>query len=251
MEIIRIKYRPVPFLSFHRNFVKRVPTNWTEAGFSDLYAVAKYLACDISDDIFLALFLGIPRRILKYFSEFELWKIAQCITLLESMNPISRFLIPEFYAGKYKFTAPKDKLKDMPFGNFVMFDSFYLDYSKGDKSALDKMTAHLYACDKLKEDELMYDAIKPADYAVKYAIYINYNLVREWLGKLYPYLFVKSKEEKKTGKIQLGKKETNWLPVLDALISGDLANAEKYEQLPMHTVLRKLNNQMKEGYRNG
>jgi hypothetical protein len=75
-------------------------------------------------------------------------------------------------------------------------------------------------------------------------------MVREWLAKRYTYLFMREKSSR-VKKIGGNNKADNWLPILDALIANDLANAEKYEQLPMHTVLRKLNNQIKEGYKHG
>lgn len=246
MEVIRVIYKPSRLLKRTREITRKIPDRWTEASAGDLMAIARYQCQYTNNSRFISEFIGIPARITRFISEFELWSIAQRIKLLDRDDPLDTMMISKIKADKLLLTAPRQRLKGVTFGNFIFFDNYYTDFTYGDRAALDKMIAYLYSCEKdLPVDEIC-DQLKMADYATKYAIYINYRMVREWIGLRYTYVFVKDKPVKK-GKT----KRDNWLPVLDSIIADDLANSEKYEQLPMHTVLRMLNNKIKEGYKRG
>jgi len=246
MEVIRVTYKPLTLLNWTRNVVKKVPDRWEEASAADLMAISRYQCQYTSNSRFISEFIGIPPRITRFVSEFELWSIAQHVKLLETYDALDTMMIPKIKAGKLLLTAPRHRLKGVTFGDFIFFDNYYTDFAYGDRNALDKMIAYLYSCDRDMTTDEICSQLAIADHATKYAIYINYRMVREWIALRYTYVFVKDKPKKKTG-----AKRQNWLPVLDSIIADDLANSEKYEQLPMHTVLRMLNNKIKEGYKRG
>lgn len=246
MEVVKVKYKLFPFIPIHLYYIKQVPEKWDEANANNLLSIAKYISQAINERIFITEFIGIPKKILKYISDFELWKMAQCVTLLEKRESLNKLLISSFHAGNSIFKSPKPLLKNVKFGDFILFDSYYMAYTYGNQSALDKFISHLYQCDE-NDNDIIYKMISNIDDSLKYAIFINYGMIRQWLASRYTYVFQQSKTKKNSKK----KKENNWLPVLDALMINDLANAEKYEKLPLHTVLRNLNLKIKEGYKRG
>lgn len=244
MDTVDIKYRSLPFLRIHSTIRRIIPAKWQEASENHLLSVSRYLCFRINERDFIAEFLNIPGRIARKFTDFEVWNIEQCIKLIDEEGPLNRFLIKELKCGSRILKTPKTMLKNVTFGSFVMFDSLYMDYTSGRTIVLDKFIAYLCG---IKEDELeaVLEELSGVQYPTKHALVLNYQLVREWLGKRYTYLFMRSSEGKKKDKQQ------NWLPILDSLIANDLANAEKFEQLPVHTVLRKLDNQIKQYYKHG
>jgi hypothetical protein len=241
LDVITIKYKPWWFPFLRKSIKKFMPASWNEADSSDLISISRYILSVIDDKQLMSEFLKVPNRIIKCLTDFELWNIAQFIKLIDRRDAINIFIIKEIKHKNIVLKAPRDLFKDVSFGDFVLFDSHFMDYSSGDKEALDKFILHLYK----KENNMIsgIEDIKSIPDYLKYAIIMNYEMTRDWLALRYTNLFVKGEQEKNIEQ----RKSNNWLPVLDSLIADDLANSDKYEKLSMHTVLRYLNEKMKKG----
>jgi hypothetical protein len=242
MDVVTIQTR---HFGITQNIKRDLPVCWKDVNSHHLITLAKFHAGIIDDRQFFIELLKLE-RISGKFTSLDAYMISKQAGFLNSLEPVDYFIIPEIKIGKCVLKSPKKRFKDTTFGQFVMFDSIFMDHEAGDHSVASKFIANLYDPGKFSIDEAVELIDKLPDYK-KLAVIINYRMLREWLGKIYTYLFMKDETDEKKPKKQ--GKNNNWLPVLDSLISKDLANAEKYEQLPMHTVLRRLNMNIKNYYR--
>jgi hypothetical protein len=193
----------------------------------------------------LSIYLGLRRKIAARLDSYQRYSILKGLKYISEPEPIGNFIIKSIGGLK----APGDKLEGVVFGAFIFAESYFDSYQRGKKSDLDKFIACYYTTDgkfnqkEIEKNALMIEATIP--FSTREAIAINYALVREWLSKCYPNIFVKAE----AGEKQKGLR--GWVQVFDKLVENDLANEDKYAQLPVHTVLRYINNRTKEYYKNG
>lgn len=235
MVVIEFRYKPIGFLSFTRKYKTEVPESWNEMAMKHLLCLSKVYCNFIDERQFIQQYIGMKRWIVKRINIVDIYYIAKQLQFVNDRNALDHFIIPQINIGKKKYYTPKPLMKGVTFGDFVYFDSAFMEYDQESVKLLDKFIGALMKCETPER----------IHYHIKYAIALNYSMVREWLSLRYTHLFQKSKK-----KTDNSKKGNNWLPIFDILIKDDLANSDKFENLPLHTVLRKLNNDIKESYRN-
>jgi hypothetical protein len=208
-------------------------------------AIPLYFAGALDDSKALRLFLGIKKRIARRIDDYQAFCILRNLQYLRKAEPHGNFIIKSI-AG---YKAPADQLAGVTFGAFIFGDTFYQNYlTNGRKDDLDQFIACFY-CDKKgfydKQIEDKAAKIRNASIIKRMAIMVNYGLIREWLALGYPNVFQKLQpgEKKEKGK--------GWVAVFDSIVGEDIANMEKYAEIPLSTMLRYLNNKTKESYKNG
>jgi hypothetical protein len=243
MISVAIEYKPLGFLR-KRRINTSLPVRWSEMTPIQIAAIPRLHRGELDDRKILQIFLGVKKSIARHIDHFQSYYILRNLKYIKEAEPIAKFVVKDIQG----FKAPDDKLKDVTFGAFIFGDTYFQNYIGGKKEDLDKFIASFYCNEKgFSEKDIETNAaiIALADISVREAIAINYGLVREWLAKAYPFVFQKSVSGKKRAK------NSGWVAVFDRLVQNDLANQDKYSQLPVSTVLRNLNIKMEDYIKNG
>jgi hypothetical protein len=239
---VELEYRPIPFIPWTRRIEKKLPARWSELSESQAVYAPLIRTGALSDRKLLQIFLGLRKRITKRIDGYQAFCITRLLRFLDKPEPLDRFMISSI-AG---FKAPGRGLKGVTFGAFIFGDTFFQSYMSGKELRPDKFIACFYTSGKFNENEIERNAAiianeKPEK---RVAIAVNYGLIREWMALAYPFVF----QKKEVGEEDKSK---GWVGVFDQIVQDDLANQDKYAQLPVSTVLRNINNRMKNYYKNG
>lgn len=166
------------------------------------------------------------------------------------ISPI--WLIPKLKIsgkGGGLFYGPQSSFQYMTFGEFVILDTYFIDYHRtGDEKTLDKLCATLYR-PRVKSDSpdvraLVDTATIPAraalwagiEFDTKYIIQSNYMLVRNHLGRKYPYIFEGGSQKK--------GETTGWLSIRDSLAPA-IIDLPQVDKTLLSDALRRLNENAK------
>lgn len=244
MKEIAIEYR---WLFVRRKLTRNIPERWEELNARQLIAVAKIALGNIADDAYLHEFGNIPLKVIKRLDTYQKYCIGKLMAFTEGFEPWYKFIL--MLPG---LKAPRPRLEAMTFGQFMFVDTYYSDWvTDSTPELLNKFVGSLYlpkgeAFDTEKTEVYIENA-KQLQEAEKIAITLNYRLVKEWLGNLYPMLFPRpdETEEKKPGKVA-PPSTSGWLQIFESIVGDDLIHQEEYFNLPVHTVLRHLTKKMKE-----
>ncbi|KAA6324913.1 hypothetical protein EZS27_025814 [termite gut metagenome] len=95
--------------------------------------------------------------------------------------------------------------------------------------------------------------IRTLDKEIKFALFLNFILIKRWLGTAYPHLFPQAEEEKESGikKNKKGKQEkplkaTDWLEIFDPFVGDNIPQMEKYQVMPVMDAFRILNRKIRD-----
>jgi hypothetical protein len=242
MIAITIEYKPFGFFR-RRKLNTGLPEQWSEMTPKQIAAIPRIQSGKIDDSKLLQIFLGIKRSIAKRVGSYQKYCILRNLKYIAKPEPVGTFKIKKIVG----FKAPGDHLEGITFGAFIFGDTYYQNYIAGRKEDLNRFIACFYYSwlgfnDKKIERNAR--IIGLVDLSIREAIAINYALIREYLAKAYPYVFQKAEKNKLN-------KSQGWVAVFDRLVQNDFGNQDKYALFPVSTVLRHLNNLLKEQYKNG
>lgn len=242
MTTVTLEYRPFGIL-WKRYITCNMPSAWNELNARQLLAIPLMKRGLLKDTRILRIFLGLRRAIASRVGCIQRHTILKELKWTDKMQPMGVFLLKRL--GKY--SAPNDALKNVSFGQFIFGDTFYQNYTTGTKEDLNKFIA-CYYCDKSGFNENKIDRkarhIKRYPLFIREAIGLNYLMVREWLANAYPYVFQRSdKGAKGTG--------SGWVRVFDLVVGDDIVHEDEYARKDVNTVLRYLNNKIKDHAKNG
>jgi len=235
---VKIAYRPVAFLPFQRKVDTRFPSGWAELSPKQLVAAASIFKESISDDRVIRAMLDIPIRTVRKLTPFQKYRLIELLSFLGHYTPYHEFIIPE--VGQ--LTGPKSRLKDEPFAAFMFAENYFDRYARHFGSDdLCRFIGCFYWQGPFDEKDIVSRAalISKTEPMVLEAIFLNYRLIREWLAVSYPTVFHVAEE---AGEMN---STSSWLDVLDAIVGDNIIHQVDYARLPVHTVLRFLNNRIK------
>ena len=207
---------------------------------------------------FLSDFLGIKRRFLLWMDDFQRYKLGELASFLPEMDAgTERFIIPSFPGpGMFEFSprlhAPGDRLSGVCLQQFMTVDTYYSYYVVTQREEfLNLLVAALY----LLPGECYVPhggRGKPLDlqgrsayvgtlpYASRYAVFVNWSLVKSWLGHLFPSMFPCGEAEGKP-------KPVDWLSLFDAFVGEHVAEMGAYQSMACMDAFRVMDRKIKEG----
>lgn len=242
MTSITIEYKPLSFLP-RRTASFNMPSDWNELTRAQIAAIPLLRRGMLSAKKVLRIFSDIKRSVLRKIDSYSISILLNELGFLNTPGATSTFLIKKLGA----FKAPDDKMRNVSFGQFMYADTYFQSYIDGKTDDLSRFVACLYVNGKgFKEKSINANAsiIKTISPVKLEAIAVNYTLIREWLAASYPYVFSRSEGRKK-------KNSPGWVALFDQVVGTDIVNSDKYARKPVNEMLRFLNNQQKEYYRNG
>lgn len=249
---IEIEY---PFMLFKRKAYGRVPSSWEELTEKQFVAISRIISGESPDYRFLSLLTGITKEILRKLSSYELLKLSEQINFFgHAGSSHSDFIIRELSAGDLHLIAPKPKLADITFGQFIFMDSHYSDYFLlKEEAALNKFIActYLQPGEKFSNERILLrsEVIGSTEIHIRKAIAFNYSLIVSWLQKAYPLIFRESLLEQDPPSKEVSLHNSAWINIFESMVGEDLINRDHYAELPIHTVLRTLTKKYKENAR--
>ena len=185
---------------------------------------------------------SLKKKIINRLSPYQKLRIIELLKFLNDFTPYYEFIIPSIG----NLTRPKPRLKNETFGTFIFAETYLRNYEKSyEISELDKFIACYYRTGEFNEESIQTnaDSIKNEPEDKKQAIYINYLLIKQYLAINYKYLFSPTYDSDQ-------KQETTWVDVFDSVVGDDIVSHDEYAKLPISTVLRYLDNQIKKSRSN-
>lgn len=256
MEKVSIDYRPISFLSWFKKYEFEHPSNWKELNGLQLIAVACLYHGTIKERRLLQVMTGMPKKIIKQLDDFQVYKLIELMEFLQNKRPpFQQFILKQLWVGFKEFVSPGDKLKGVTFGEFIFADTYYSNYAIDSKEEdLNKFVSCFYREKKkgakvaFNENEIEARAqlISKLPIADREAVAMNYGMMREWLERTFIHVFPKVDEESKKPKKKKQASNGSWIDVFDNVVGDDLINEDKYAQLPVMNVLRKMNKAIRE-----
>lgn len=244
-----------------------IPDRWLELNINQFLLIAESFCKDLSDNLFVSRFIGYSEDNL---SDYFLYKIYECFQFLYSCDSGVDF----FYIDRLPDTrlyAPGYRLKGMTFEQFMHIDTMFNKYIRNNTDDnLNMFVAHVYIrhneCFVLSQDDKKNlfsinrkKLLKPSENAkiiakrvdkhIKYAVFLNYILIKHWLSKSFPFLFPED-DTPSNKKSRIGIPSVKWLDIFDSFVGDDIAQMDKYRTMPATTAFRIMNKRIKESQKN-
>lgn len=269
--MIEVKFEYSFWYLFRRNRKISVPSGWRELNSVQFLSAARLYLGTISDDKFMMQFFSLPKRIVKRLDAFQKYKLIEQVEYLRDARvPHSDFFMSRI-PGTSLF-SPGPRMNGMCLQQFMTVDTYFSRYLISEKKEfLDMMVASLY----MKKDERFVltgesvpslfhhnpkllsiegrlPVIRKLDEATKYAVLLNFILIKKWLGGAYPHLFAESDEPqpKPNSKPKI-QKPVDWLEIFDNFVGENIPEMEKYQGMAATDAFRILNRRIKEAKKHG
>ena len=192
---------------------------------------------------------GIRYNSFKNLGEFQRYKLIQCSENLIKEEVHDEFIIKEIFSENHRFIAPKPKLKGVTFGQFIFADTWFTEYrATSEKNNLYRFISSWYPEENTtfseEQTEQNIHFFEKQHAPLLDAVVVNYELIREWLSRVYPLVFIKEENN------SLPKNKHNmWIKIFEGLVGDDIVNHNRYTELPVHNVFRFMTNKIKESMR--
>jgi hypothetical protein len=246
-----------PFWGFKREVKAKVPTSWGELNAEQFVAVVRTINGATADIGFVATITGIGKRLLRRMHPYSLAKLSETIGFLGNVaSGHGDFIIkaPHVPLGRDMYNvlvAPRPKLANMEFGQFIFADSYYNAWAATKShTALNMFVASIYLPEGEKFNADTIDkrstAVAGIDLLTREAIAFNWGLVTIWLQKAYPLVFQQPTAEEEKGAAKSRTTQSPWLKLFDQLVGDNLPERDRWAALPVNAVFRHLTEKFKE-----
>lgn len=258
MRNLTISYKR---FGFSRNIVRQIPSSYAELSQKQFIAIGRLYHGNISEAEFYHIFFSLPKH-MPVLDWYMIYKMSEMVDFISHDNIIiDHFIIHEL---KGKLIAPGNRLKGMSFEQFMLVDTYFNRFVQTEKEdMLNMFIAHLYIRNNeyfvlpadlknglfSRKRKLDLDSrikqIEKMDYDTKYAVFLNFVLIKRWLSKSFPFLFPESDEpadKHKKVKVQTVK----WLDIFDSFVGDDIPAMDKYQTMPVTTAFRLMNRRIKD-----
>lgn len=242
MHDIEINYKT---LFWSQTIRTTFPETWSEMNVRQFAALFSR-----PDDIhLLAVMLSVRPRIIKKLGLYQIYELAKLFDFIKRDTKINDFKFKEIHVPKAGILyAPRPKLAEMSFEQFIYADSFYMQYaSSHDNELLRCIVAYLYTPGSgfhKPTAEHNVKLLKNVKAEILEAIALNYGWVRKWIIERYPIVFPSS------GKKQTKHSTGSWPDVFDNIVGDDLKDRDKYAQIPVNVVFKYITRKIKESRKN-
>ena len=259
MKEVRIHIKKIFFGKQHK---VNIPTAWNEVSTSQFIALAKMIFGISSAEEFFSSYLNVDKKIISRLSSFELFMLEKEITYINALGKgLNRFVLDKIPGTR--FVAPGVNLEGVSLQQFMTADTFFSQFlMTDDLSFLDLLVASLYmrnnetfvSADKsqnvvdLKKNAAL---ISLSAVSCRYAVLLNYIMIKEWLSVTYPHMFPKNEDEVSKKEIKVKAKLPNWLELFDSFVGDNIPAMQSYQSMPAMDAFRIINRRIKEGKKHG
>ena len=242
------------------------PVKWSEMNTYQFLAVTKMFNDEMTEDEFIRVFFSLSKKDVASLDDFSMYKLTEQLSCFSScMEPIDFFFFDRLPGTK--LLAPGKRLKGMTFEQFMHVDTHFTRYLQTEGDAeLDTFITHLYIaendCFVLPTSEKKHlfsyhkskhllipseniKGVRKVDKNIKYAVFFNFILIKNWLAKSFPYLFPEG-DDAPVGKQKKKIFSPRWLDIFDSFVGDDIPQMQSYQILPVTTAFRLLNKRIRD-----
>ena len=238
---LRYKFGP-----FNRRHVVHVPSCYAEMTTHQFVAMSMLCMGLIEEDEFIRVYFELFDAHYSMLDDFQKYKMLQTLDFWKTERPSGRIILNKIS----NYVGPNQNLTDVTLSQFMAIDTYFSWYNvTGKVEWLDKMMAMMYhipgesfnPSDNLQEPDIeanikAMSRLKPG---IKLAAYVNWSFIKNWLSTVYKELFPKSIGESKPT-------PAKWLDVFDNFVGDNVAQMDKYKNMPCMDALRIMNKRIKE-----
>ncbi|MEG1860995.1 MAG: hypothetical protein RR206_04820 [Bacteroidaceae bacterium] len=240
---------------FTRTVQLTIPENYGEMTPRQFLASVRLSKEWIDDAEFFRQFFGIPRHLLRRLDSFYIYKLIGLITFVQdTKHPFHAFYL-ERLPGDLR--APRPKLRGMCLQQFMTVDTFFSWYLLIENMRyLDLFIAALYLPpatlyvprqgETPLDIEAQADLVHPLAFDLKYAILVNWALIKAWLSDSFPHLFPPAPPSENSTVTGRKGKPSSWLTLFDNFVGDNIASIDAYKALPCMDAMRIINRRIKE-----
>ena len=258
MKELKLKYRRFGMWMTRK---VTIPESWHEMTPGQFLAACKLYMQKIDERTFLKLFFRLPERALTSYEQYYL------VTLIEFVRdcrqPHNEFFLEKL--PKTDFYAPASRLKGMSLQQFMTADTYFSRYAMTENERylnlfiaslyLPKGTVFIRQADMrvpslfkkmpvlLNMDKSM-PVVKKLPEDTKFAIFMNFILIKSWLGRMFPYLFPSSGSS--NDNIRGKAKAVDWLEIFDGFVGDHVADMATYQRMEVMDAFRVMNKRIKD-----
>ena len=249
----------------------RIPTSWEEMTLLQYLAVVMAVMGDVDMMKYHSMMFGLPEKLLLCLDEYQTYRLQKATEWMSEKMETSRMIIPSVEG----LQAPEDALGGVTLQQFMTADTYFgyfadsikNDMKDGDIGLLCHFVASLYMksnehyevssvrktfFDLPGQDERLVDIAgnanmleRRADRVLLYGIYLNWLMVKAWLGRLFPLLFPEGDPDDKPQ----GHAKNAWLNTFYSFVGDDVAHLEEYKRLECMDAFRIMSNRIKDSYK--
>lgn len=259
MKALKIEYKVA---GLKKRKVIQMPSGWKELTPDQFISAAQMYIGGITETDFLKQFFGLSSDLIKRLGYYDKYKMLELVEFVRDARvPFSDFFLPAI--PDTDLLAPGARLSGMCFQQFMTVDTFFSKYVATEKEVyLDQMVSALYiraneryVIQDKDSDVVLLDfagrlpEIQQVDNAVKIAIFLNFILIKKWLGGAYVHLFPETESMGVTSR--KGSSSVNWLEIFDSFVGDNIPDMDKYQAMPALDAFRIMNRKIREAKKNG
>lgn len=248
MKKIEVSYKKAGL--FNRHHTGYIPESWDEITDVQLIAIAELYLHERTQLQAVVVLMDLPLRVVKKFSQVELYHILQELAFITDYRPRNCFIISNIRG----LMAPRHKLDGITFAQFIFIENYFeQNLGQVSEESLNLFVAHLY----LRQNEAFDHSICTARASqriittiplqTRIAVLINYRLIRQWLSNVYPVIF--SNTDTKTVVTSRKNPSNQWIKVYESIVGEDLIHHDEYGKQQLHVVLKYITRKIKENAR--
>jgi len=253
MITITVTNHSFPF-PWKRSKKTTVPQNWGEVNARQLKSVIELYSDKATDLSFLKEMTGLRLRILQKMTAYERFKLMEILEFVGSLKPYHQFIIRKIYPSIVSpaLYAPEGRLKGVSFGQFIFCDTYFSNYQESkNPDDLNKFIASLYLQKNEKFNEKIigqrFRLIASVDKNTLQAIFLNYQLMHEWLTEAYPLIFHKIEQLDTTTDVAPARRNpNNWVKVFQNFVGDDILHDHEWAEKPVNTIFSYMTRKYKE-----
>jgi len=232
-------------------FEQDIPSSWAELSADQVLFIAPRIMsmrpdiANVKDEI-LAKLLRIRNKHLRRINIGQMNGLHQSVDFIYKEIDLICNPLPRIRRRLISYRGPKEKLKDLRFGQFVIADTYYVRYlRRRQQEDLDMMVASLYRRGKRFDATAVENGarrLSGISQEKKLAILMFYTGCRKYINGRFPLLFPKTESKEKKKK----KGGGSWAGVLVSLVGDNPAEKERVENLDLYFALSYLENQVRQ-----
>lgn len=239
-----------------------MPTTFSECDGEQLIAVAEACLGKLSDDDALNRIAGMPYEVISALTPYQHFKIVEALEPLFDITPqmltFKEWKIPEIVLGEKTFYGPENSFGNVTWGEFIYVDQCMMAgmhqaaiaaMFRPERSPWDGETDRRIPF-TVPGTKNRFSLFNDMEEAIKLAIVWNYRAVKTASVEavypaIFPYYDPDAKPQEDDEDPGASKEETpssfSWINVHRDLLGDNIQDEDKFLNLPMHTVLYRIN----------
>jgi hypothetical protein len=266
MKKINIIYRKWLFRNINKSV--NVPERWNELTAAQFIAAVRLWMGEITDDSFISAIFSLSRSTVRMLTDYQRFTLIHLVDFLNNTkSPHNSFFISSLSQyGCGPFLSPGPRLKGCTLQQFMTADTFFQQFAlnQDQPKLLDMFVASLYMTKNQRYVDIEIGLNKSLrlldldenislqchlDHDTKYAIFLNFLLIKSWLSKAYPFLFPTADDDDDYSN-RPKPAPVNWLEIFDSFVGDNVPDMKKYQAMPATDAFRIMNRRIKEAKKN-